>query len=183
MVKCQRFITLLSVKIMAKTSFRSCPSYWRKTVRAIAMDSTEGPTRGAEVVDTGRAISVPVEWRTLGRIMNVVGDPIDEKGAIETRSLLQYTKPQSLLIRQLKRKSLVTGIKSYRPFGSLFQKEENWFIWRRRVGKTVLIMELINNVAKLLWLFCFALGLEKERMKETIFITRWWILALSTLKS
>ena len=54
-----------------------------KTVRAIAMDSTDGLTRGAEVTDTGSAISVPVGEGTLGRIMNVIGDPIDEKGEIE----------------------------------------------------------------------------------------------------
>jgi len=120
-----------------------------KTVRTIAMDSTEGLTRGAEVIDTGRAISVPVGEATLGRIMNVIGEPIDEKGVIESAELNPIHAPAPELVDQATdTEILVTGIKVIDLLAPYSKGGKIGLFGGAGVGKTVLIMELINNVAK-----------------------------------
>jgi F-type H+-transporting ATPase subunit beta len=120
-----------------------------KTVRAIAMDSTDGLTRGTEVIDTGRAISVPVGEGTLGRIMNVIGEPIDEKGPIEFTELnpIHAAAPE-LVDQATETEILVTGIKVIDLLAPYSKGGKIGLFGGAGVGKTVLIMELINNVAK-----------------------------------
>ncbi len=120
-----------------------------KTVRAIAMDSTDGLTRGAEVIDTGRPITVPVGEATLGRIMNVVGEPIDEKGPIESKdSLPIHASAPELVDQATDTEILVTGIKVIDLLAPYSKGGKIGLFGGAGVGKTVLIMELINNVAK-----------------------------------
>jgi F-type H+-transporting ATPase subunit beta len=120
-----------------------------KTVRAIAMDSTDGLTRGAEVIDTGRAISVPVGEATLGRIMNVIGEPIDEKGPIESKELSPiHAAAPELVDQATDTEILVTGIKVIDLLAPYSKGGKIGLFGGAGVGKTVLIMELINNVAK-----------------------------------
>jgi F-type H+-transporting ATPase subunit beta len=120
-----------------------------KCVRAIAMDSTDGLTRGTEVIDTGRAISVPVGEGTLGRIMNVIGEPIDEKGPIESKELLPIHAAAPELSQQAtETEILVTGIKVIDLLAPYSKGGKIGLFGGAGVGKTVLIMELINNVAK-----------------------------------
>jgi F-type H+-transporting ATPase subunit beta len=120
-----------------------------RTVRAIAMDSTDGLTRGSEVIDTGRAITVPVGEATLGRIMNVVGEPIDEKGPIESVDRLPIHASSPELVEQAtETEILVTGIKVIDLLAPYSKGGKIGLFGGAGVGKTVLIMELINNVAK-----------------------------------
>ena len=120
-----------------------------RTVRAIAMDSTDGLTRGSEVIDTGRAITVPVGEATLGRIMNVVGEPIDEKGPIESvDSLPIHASAPELVEQATETEILVTGIKVIDLLAPYSKGGKIGLFGGAGVGKTVLIMELINNVAK-----------------------------------
>ena len=120
-----------------------------KSIRAIAMDSTDGLTRGTEVKDTGEPISVPVGEETLGRIMNVVGDPIDEKGEIKSkdRAPIHATAPE-LVDQATETEILVTGIKVIDLLAPYSKGGKIGLFGGAGVGKTVLIMELINNVAK-----------------------------------
>jgi len=120
-----------------------------KTVRTIAMDSTDGLTRGMEVVDLGKAISVPVGEATLGRIMNVIGEPIDEKGDIKSEVLapIHAAAPQ-LVDQATETEILVTGIKVIDLLAPYAKGGKIGLFGGAGVGKTVLIMELINNVAK-----------------------------------
>ncbi len=120
-----------------------------RTVRAIAMDSTDGLVRGAEVTDTGAAISVPVGAATLGRIMNVIGEPIDEKGPINSQSVQAIHAPAPELVDQAtETEILVTGIKVIDLLAPYAKGGKIGLFGGAGVGKTVLIMELINNVAK-----------------------------------
>ncbi len=120
-----------------------------KTVRAIAMDSTDGLTRGAEVIDLGRPISVPVGDKTLGRIMNVIGEPIDEKGEINAKDILPiHNNPPALSEQATETEILVTGIKVIDLLAPYSKGGKIGLFGGAGVGKTVLIMELINNVAK-----------------------------------
>jgi len=119
------------------------------TVRAIAMDLTEGLARGQEVVDTGRAITVPVGDETLGRIMNVIGEPIDQAGEIktaETRGIHQDAP--SYMEQSTESEILVTGIKVIDLLAPYARGGKIGLFGGAGVGKTVLIQELINNVAK-----------------------------------
>jgi F-type H+-transporting ATPase subunit beta len=120
-----------------------------KTVRTIAMDSTDGLVRGAEVIDTGRPISVPVGEATLGRIMNVIGEPIDEKGEIKSaeKSPIHASAPE-LVEQATETEILVTGIKVIDLLAPYAKGGKIGLFGGAGVGKTVLIMELINNVAK-----------------------------------
>lgn len=120
-----------------------------KVVRTIAMDSTEGLVRGQEVKDSGAAISIPVGEETLGRIMNVVGEPIDEKGDIksETKSPIHAEAPE-LTRQSTETEILVTGIKVIDLLAPYSKGGKIGLFGGAGVGKTVLIMELINNVAK-----------------------------------
>jgi F-type H+-transporting ATPase subunit beta len=120
-----------------------------KTVRTIAMDSTDGLVRGQEVVDSGKPISVPVGEATLGRIMNVVGEPIDEKGEIKAAELLPiHASAPELIAQATETEILVTGIKVIDLLAPYAKGGKIGLFGGAGVGKTVLIMELINNVAK-----------------------------------
>jgi len=120
-----------------------------KTVRAIAMDSTDGLARGVEVTDLGEPISVPVGEATLGRIMNVIGEPIDEKGPINSPTHAPIHAPAPELVDQsTESEILVTGIKVIDLLAPYAKGGKIGLFGGAGVGKTVLIMELINNVAK-----------------------------------
>ena len=120
-----------------------------KTVRTIAMDSTDGLTRGAKVVDTGHPILVPVGEATLGRIMNVIGEPIDEKGEIVCNELYPIHASAPLLVDQATDTEILeTGIKVIDLLAPYSKGGKIGLFGGAGVGKTVLIMELINNVAK-----------------------------------
>ena len=119
------------------------------TVRTIAMDSTEGLVRGAEVSDTGQPISVPVGRETLGRIMNVIGEPIDDRGPIETdlRRPIHASAPE-FVDQSTEAEILVTGIKVVDLLTPYAKGGKIGLFGGAGVGKTVIIMELINNIAK-----------------------------------
>ena len=118
-------------------------------VRTIAMDTTEGLVRGAEVVDTGEAIAVPVGDETLGRIMNVIGEPVDEAGPIRTPGKRAIHQEAPTLVEQSSEAQiLVTGIKVVDLLAPYARGGKIGLFGGAGVGKTVLIQELINNVAK-----------------------------------
>jgi len=118
-------------------------------VRTIAMDATEGLMRGVEVIDTGAPITVPVGHETLGRIMNVLGDPIDEKGPIKAKQKSSiYAKAPAFIEQSTKSDILTTGIKVIDLLAPYARGGKVGLFGGAGVGKTVLIMELINNVAK-----------------------------------
>lgn len=119
------------------------------TVRTIAMDATEGLTRGQSVSDTGEAISIPVGNATLGRIMNVVGEAIDEKGPIKSTETRAIHQPAPEFSEQATESEiLVTGIKVIDLLAPYAKGGKIGLFGGAGVGKTVLIMELINNIAK-----------------------------------
>ena len=119
------------------------------TVRTIAMDSSEGLVRGQDVVDTGEPISVPVGDETLGRIMNVIGEPVDEAGAVKTKSRRVIHQPAPEFIDQSTESEILeTGIKVVDLLAPYAKGGKIGLFGGAGVGKTVLIMELINNVAK-----------------------------------
>ena len=119
------------------------------TVRTIAMDATEGMQRGQEVTDQGNPISVPVGPETLGRIMNVIGEPIDERGPISTKKQLPIHRGAPDFVDQsTETEVLVTGIKVVDLLAPYAKGGKIGLFGGAGVGKTVLIMELINNVAK-----------------------------------
>ena len=119
------------------------------TVRCIAMDSTDGLTRGLEVVDTGAPIQVPVGKGTLGRIMNVTGDPVDEKGPIKSKTFSSIYRSAPAFEEQSTDSSiLITGIKVVDLLAPYAKGGKIGLFGGAGVGKTVIIMELINNVAK-----------------------------------
>jgi F-type H+-transporting ATPase subunit beta len=119
------------------------------TVRTVAMDSTEGLVRGQEVTDTGAAIAVPVGDETLGRIMNVIGDPVDEAGPIKTSAKRVIHQPAPAFVEQSTEAAiLVTGIKVVDLLAPYAKGGKIGLFGGAGVGKTVLIQELINNVAK-----------------------------------
>jgi F-type H+-transporting ATPase subunit beta len=119
------------------------------TVRTIAMDSTEGLVRGQEVTDTGEPIAVPVGDATLGRIMNVVGEAVDEAGPIQTAERRPIHAPAPAYVDQsTEAEILVTGIKVVDLLAPYAKGGKVGLFGGAGVGKTVLIQELINNVAK-----------------------------------
>ena len=119
------------------------------TVRTIAMDATAGLHRGQEVIDTGSPICVPVGPETLGRIMNVIGEPIDERGPIKTKQLSSIHRSAPEFIEQSPATEiLTTGIKVIDLLTPYPKGGKIGLFGGAGVGKTVLIMELINNVAK-----------------------------------
>jgi F-type H+-transporting ATPase subunit beta len=119
------------------------------TVRTIAMDATEGLVRGAAVKDLGAPISVPVGDATLGRILNVIGEPIDEKGPIEATTMRAIHQPAPSFAEQATSSNiLVTGIKVIDLLAPYAKGGKIGLFGGAGVGKTVLIMELINNIAK-----------------------------------
>ena len=119
------------------------------SVRCIAMDSTEGLVRGAPVSDTGGPISVPVGEETLGRIMNVIGEPVDEAGPVVTNSRRAIHQEAPAYSEQsTEAQILETGIKVVDLMAPYAKGGKIGLFGGAGVGKTVLIMELINNVAK-----------------------------------
>jgi F-type H+/Na+-transporting ATPase subunit beta len=119
------------------------------TVRTIAMDSSEGLVRGQNVTDTGKPISVPVGDETLGRIMNVIGEPVDELGPIKTtHSRAIHQQAPSFADQSTAAEVLVTGIKVVDLLAPYAKGGKIGLFGGAGVGKTVLIMELINNIAK-----------------------------------
>ncbi|KAJ3169307.1 atp2, beta subunit of the F1 sector of mitochondrial F1F0 ATP synthase [Geranomyces variabilis] len=119
------------------------------TVRTIAMDGTEGLTRGQKVLDTGAPITVPVGPECLGRIMNVIGEPVDERGPIKTKHTLPiHTEPPSFVDQSTVPEMLETGIKVVDLLAPYSKGGKIGLFGGAGVGKTVLITELINNVAK-----------------------------------
>lgn len=119
------------------------------TVRAIAMDTTEGLVRGQEVTDTGAPIKVPVGAGTLGRIMNVIGEPVDEQGPVKAEDTRAIHQEAPLYTDQsTEAEILVTGIKVVDLLAPYAKGGKIGLFGGAGVGKTVLIQELINNVAK-----------------------------------
>ena len=119
------------------------------TVRTIAMDTTEGLKRGDKVTNTGSSIRVPVGPETLGRIMNVIGEPIDERGPIKTKDNWPIHRAAPSFVEQsTETEILVTGIKVVDLLAPYSRGGKIGLFGGAGVGKTVLIMELINNVAK-----------------------------------
>jgi len=119
------------------------------TVRTIAMDATEGLVRGADVKDTGGPITVPVGTATLGRILNVTGEPIDEKGPVEADERRPIHAPAPDFADQsTEAEVLVTGIKVIDLLAPYAKGGKIGLFGGAGVGKTVLIQELINNIAK-----------------------------------
>ncbi|MGZ3248008.1 MAG: F0F1 ATP synthase subunit beta [Croceibacterium sp.] len=119
------------------------------TVRTIAMDATEGLTRGQQVVNTGKQISVPVGPQTLGRIVNVIGEPIDERGPVNAAKRNPIHAAAPLFVDQSTESSiLVTGIKVIDLLAPYARGGKIGLFGGAGVGKTVLIQELINNIAK-----------------------------------
>jgi F-type H+-transporting ATPase subunit beta len=119
------------------------------TVRTIAMDTTEGLVRGQEVTDTGSPIRVPVGAGTLGRIMNVIGEPIDEAGPLVAEGLRPiHAEAPSYTDQSTEAEILVTGIKVVDLLAPYAKGGKIGLFGGAGVGKTVLIQELINNVAK-----------------------------------
>jgi F-type H+/Na+-transporting ATPase subunit beta len=119
------------------------------TVRTVAMDLTDGLIRGQSVTDTGEAIAVPVGEGTLGRIINVVGEPVDEAGPIkfnEKRGIHQEAPP--FIDQSTEAEILITGIKVVDLLAPFAKGGKVGLFGGAGVGKTVIIMELINNVAK-----------------------------------
>ena len=137
-----------------------------KRVRCIAMDTTDGIKRGAKVLDTGNPISVPVGKSALGRMMNVVGEPIDGKGEIESNELSPIHKPApSFQDQSTKTEVFATGIKVIDLLAPFLKGGKIGLFGGAGVGKTVLLMELINNVAKESGGYSFFAGVG-ERTRE-----------------
>jgi F-type H+-transporting ATPase subunit beta len=119
------------------------------TVRTIAMDTTDGLVRGAQVVDTGSPIMMPVGPETLGRILNVIGEPVDERGPVTTKMKLPIHRPAPEFVDQsTESEILITGIKVVDLLAPYAKGGKVGLFGGAGVGKTVIIMELINNIAK-----------------------------------
>ncbi|HEY8214055.1 MAG TPA: F0F1 ATP synthase subunit beta, partial [Methylocystis sp.] len=119
------------------------------SVRTIAMDSSEGLVRGQEVTDTGAPISVPVGDETLGRIINVIGEPVDEAGPLNTGKTRAIHQPAPSYSEQATEAQILeTGIKVVDLLAPYAKGGKIGLFGGAGVGKTVLIMELINNIAK-----------------------------------
>ena len=119
------------------------------TVRTIAMDATEGLVRGQQVTDTGKSIEMPVGPETLGRILNVIGEPIDGRGEIGTTRTNPIHRPAPAFVDQsTESEVLVTGIKVVDLLAPYAKGGKIGLFGSAGVGKTVLIQELINNIAK-----------------------------------
>ena len=118
-------------------------------VRTIAMDTTDGLVRGARAVDTGEPIMMPVGPETLGRILNVIGEPVDERGPVQTnrRSPIHRSAP-AFIDQSTEAEILVTGIKVVDLLTPYAKGGKIGLFGGAGVGKTVIIMELINNIAK-----------------------------------
>ena len=119
------------------------------TVRCVAMDTTDGLVRGEDAVDTGEGIEVPVGPEMLGRIINVVGDPIDERGEVGAKSSKPiHAQAPAFVEQSTEAEILVTGIKVVDLLAPYAKGGKVGLFGGAGVGKTVIIMELINNIAK-----------------------------------
>ena len=118
------------------------------SVRAVSLGSTDGLERGAAVIDTGAAISVPIGDATLGRMFNVTGEPIDNKGGVFTETAPIHRAPPPLIDQSGKIEILETGIKVIDLIAPITKGGKVGLFGGAGVGKTVLIQELINNIAK-----------------------------------
>jgi F-type H+/Na+-transporting ATPase subunit beta len=119
------------------------------TVRTIAMDTTDGLVRGAQVVDTGAPITVPVGPETLGRILNVIGEPVDERGPVNAKMRMPIHRAAPEFVEQsTEAEILITGIKVVDLLAPYAKGGKVGLFGGAGVGKTVIIMELINNIAK-----------------------------------
>jgi len=119
------------------------------TVRCIAMDGTEGLVRGEPVTDLGEPISMPVGKETLGRILNVIGEPVDEKGPVKTKATRSiHQEAPDFADQSTEAEILITGIKVIDLLAPYTKGGKIGLFGGAGVGKTVLIMELINNIAK-----------------------------------
>jgi F-type H+-transporting ATPase subunit beta len=119
------------------------------TVRTVAMDTTDGLVRGQEVTDTGQPITMPVGPETLGRILNVIGEPVDERGPINTEKRLPiHREAPAFTDQSTETEILITGIKVVDLLAPYAKGGKIGLFGGAGVGKTVIIMELINNIAK-----------------------------------
>jgi F-type H+/Na+-transporting ATPase subunit beta len=133
----------------AKVVLEVAQELGERTVRCVAMDSTDGMVRGQEVVDTGEPIRVPVGPETLGRILNVVGEPIDERGPVGAKTTYPiHREAPSFEEQAASSEILVTGIKVVDLLAPYLKGGKVGLFGGAGVGKTVLIQELINNIAK-----------------------------------
>ncbi|MFN7310897.1 MAG: F0F1 ATP synthase subunit beta, partial [Vampirovibrionales bacterium] len=118
-------------------------------VRSVAMDGTEGLTRGMDVLDTGSSIKVPVGTPTLGRILNVLGQPVDNAGPVNAESHWSIHRPAPSIEQQSTDQEIFeTGIKVIDLLAPYSKGGKIGLFGGAGVGKTVIIMELINNIAK-----------------------------------
>jgi F-type H+-transporting ATPase subunit beta len=143
-------LNALSVQVGDKTVILEVAQHLgESSVRTIAMDSTDGMSRGDEVVDTGKQIQVPVGPETLGRIMNVTGNPVDERGDIKSAEFWGIHRDAPDFVNQAtETEILVTGIKVVDLLAPYSRGGKIGLFGGAGVGKTVIIMELINNIAK-----------------------------------
>jgi F-type H+/Na+-transporting ATPase subunit beta len=143
-------LTALETKNNGKTLVLEVAQHLgENTVRTIAMDATEGLVRGSEVVNTGAQISVPVGPKVLGRIMNVIGEAIDERGPIGADSTMPiHAEAPAFIDQSTDAAILVTGIKVIDLLAPYARGGKIGLFGGAGVGKTVLIQELINNIAK-----------------------------------
>ena len=119
------------------------------SVRTIAMDTTDGLVRGKQVLDTGNPISVPVGKETLGRILNVVGEPVDQRGPIKSKTTASIHQPAPEFVEQsTETEILVTGIKVVDLLAPYSKGGKVGLFGGAGVGKTVILMEFINNIAR-----------------------------------
>src|SRR4026207_1270502 len=124
------------------------PHLGETTVRCIAMDATEGLVRGMDVMDTGAGITVPVGEETLGRILNVIGQPVDEAGPLNAKKSYPIHRPTPEFVDQeTKVQAFETGIKVVDLLAPYARGGKIGLFGGAGVGKTVILMELINNVA------------------------------------
>ena len=145
-----KILNALHVKNQGKTLVLEIAQHLgEQTVRTIAMDSTDGLVRGQEAVDTGNAIAMPVGPETLGRIINVIGEPVDEAGPVASSGLRAIHQPAPSYAEQsTEAQILETGIKVVDLLAPYAKGGKIGLFGGAGVGKTVLIMELINNIAK-----------------------------------
>ena len=143
-------LNALSVKVGDKVvTLEVAQHLGESSVRTIAMDSTDGMSRGDEVIDSGKQIQVPVGPETLGRIMNVTGNPVDERGDIKSGETWGIHRDAPDFVNQAtETEILVTGIKVVDLLAPYSRGGKIGLFGGAGVGKTVIIMELINNIAK-----------------------------------
>src|SRR5262245_47302723 len=143
-------LNALHVKNQGKTLVLEVAQHLgEQTVRTVAMDTTDGLVRGQEAQDTGSAINMPVGPETLGRILNVVGEPVDERGPVNNKKTAPIHRGAPEFVEQsTEAEILITGIKVIDLLAPYAKGGKIGLFGGAGVGKTVTIMELINNVAK-----------------------------------